>query len=143
LGVIGFEINDMKYVLGWSDSNNIVDGLKIKIISRAKERQINMLEVVSSDSHATSGKRTRKGYYSLGDRSSHNLVSNIFVDLASRALENLRSSDFQIFQSTSTVKLMGSDQFNAYSSALNKSMKITKISVIITSALYLLMIILS
>ena len=41
-----------------------------------------MLEVSSSDSHATSGKRNRKGYYSLGDVSNHDEISRFFFELA-------------------------------------------------------------
>jgi hypothetical protein len=43
----------------------------------------------------------------------------------------------------SKVKLMGSDQFDNYASALNKSMNITKASLAITVIFYLALLIIS
>jgi putative membrane protein len=143
LGVVGFEIDHLKFVLGWSDSNNIVEGLKTKIINKAKESRINMLEVISSDSHSSSGKRTKKGYYSLGDKTDHTLISNIFMDLALHALRGLRTSYFQMLESKDHIKLMGAEQFNIYSSALNQAMKITKICIAVTAVIYLTMLAIS
>jgi putative membrane protein len=143
LGVLILEINHLKFALGWSDSNNITGGLRTKIIKKAKESQINMLEIISSDSHSSSGKRTKKGYYSLGDTTDHTLITNIFIDLALHALQNLRTSGFRILQSRTRVKLMGAEQFDIYSSALNKSMKVTKICIAVTAAIYLTMLAIS
>jgi putative membrane protein len=143
LGVLILEINHLKFALGWSDSNNIAGGLRTKVIEKAKESQINMLEIISSDSHSSSGKRTKKGYYSLGDTTDHTLITNIFIDLALHALQNLRTSGFRILQSRTRVKLMGAEQFDIYSSALNNSMKVTKICIAVTAAIYLTMLAIS
>jgi putative membrane protein len=142
-GVIAFEINDSKYVLGWSDSNNFARGLRHKIIEQAKSNGVHVLELISSDSHTSSGKRTREGYYSLGDKTDQNQIATIFINLARQTLENFRPSEIQVLHSKSKVKLMGADQFHSYSIALEKSMKITKICIALTAAVYLIMLLLS
>jgi putative membrane protein len=138
-----FEINGSKYVLGWSDSNNFARGLRHKIIAQAKDNGVNVLELISSDSHTSSGKRTREGYYSLGDKTDQNQIVDIFINLARQSLENLHPAEIQVMRTKSNVKLMGADQFDSYSFALGKSMKITKICIAFTAAVYSIMLLLS
>jgi putative membrane protein len=99
--------------------------------------------LISSDSHTSSGKRTREGYYSLGDKTDQNQIATIFINLARQTLENFRPSEIQVLHSKSKVKLMGADQFDSYSIALEKSMKITKICIALTAAVYIIMLLLS
>ena len=142
LGVVGFDIDGKHYVIGWTDSNNLSSGLRDKILSRARHEGINMLEIISSDTHSTSGKRNRQGYYSLGDVTNHNLISNVFLDLSEKSQKHSQPSRCQVFHILSKVKLMGQDQFNRYSKALDKSMNISKVSLAITAILYIVMLVL-
>jgi putative membrane protein len=141
LGVVGFEIDGKHYIIGWADSNNLSSGLRDKILGRARQEGINMLEIISSDTHSTSGKRTRQGYYSLGDVTNHNLISNIFLDLSEKSQKDSQPSRCQVFHIKSKVKLMGQDQFNRYSKALDKSMNISKVSLAITAIIYIVMLV--
>ncbi len=141
LGVIGFEIENMCYIIGWADSNNISAGLREKILHAARQDGINMLEIISSDTHSTSGKRTRQGYYSLGDVTNHNLISNVFIDLSKQSLKDSQPSRFQLLHLKSNIKLMGQEQFNRYSAALDKSMNITKVSLAVTTIIYIAMLV--
>lgn len=141
LGVVGFEIDGKQYIIGWADSNNLSSGLRDKILSRARQKSINMLEIITSDTHSTSGKRTRQGYYSLGDVTNHDLISNIFVDLSKKSQKDSQPSRSQVFHIKSKVKLMGQDQFNRYSKALDKSMNISKVSLTITAIIYIVMLV--
>jgi hypothetical protein len=50
-------------------------------------------------------------------------------------------SSFELMSSESTIKVMGKDQFDDYSSALDNSMKVTKIFAGIALAVYIAMII--
>jgi putative membrane protein len=141
LGVVGFEIDGKQYIIGWADSNNLSSGLRDKILRRARQKSINMLEIITSDTHSTSGKRTRQGYYSLGDVTNHNLISNIFLDLSEKSQKDSQPSRCQVFHIKSKVKLMGQDQFNRYSKALDKSMNISKVSLAITAIIYIVMLV--
>jgi putative membrane protein len=137
IGVVNFQINNKNHLIGWSDSNNLVIGLRERILSELNQQGFNMLEICSSDTHFSSGKRTRLGYYALGKVTSYDDIIRTFKDISQKALTNTTSSTFSFLDSFSQLKLMGKDQFDNYATALNKSMNITKGSLAITAALYI------
>ena len=100
-----------------------------------------MLEVCSSDTHSSSGKRTRQGYYALGNVTTDKNIVCAFKEISQKALSNTTStsSSCSYLEGYSEIKLMGSDQFDNYAKALNKSMNITKASLGITVALFIMM----
>jgi putative membrane protein len=104
-----------------------------------------MLEVCSSDTHSSSGKRTRQGYYALGNVTTDKDIVCAFEEISQRALSNTKSTSASssYFEGYSDLKLMGSDQFDNYAKALNKSMTITKVSLGITVALFVIMLYIS
>ena len=141
LGVINFQIDNYDYLVGWSDSNNLVNGLREKILNELNKQGLNMLEVCSSDTHSSSGKRTRQGYYALGNVTTDKDIVCAFEEISQRALSNTKSTpaSSSYYEGYSELKLMGSDQFDNYAKALNKSMTITKVSLAITVALFVIM----
>lgn len=143
IGVLNLHISNKDYLIGWSDSNNLVNGLRIQIIRELKDAGIHMLEICSSDTHSSSGKRTRQGYYALGNVTNEKDIIKVFVEISQKALLKTAPSRFSYLDSYSQVKLMGRDQFDNYASALNKSMNITKISLAITLIFYISMLIIS
>jgi putative membrane protein len=102
-----------------------------------------MLELCSSDTHSTSGKRTRNGYFALGTTSSANDIAEAYIQLCAKAAERAARSTFELASAQSTIKVMGKQQFEDYSSALDRSMTVTKIFVAITVATYIAMLVLS
>ena len=102
-----------------------------------------LLELCSSDTHSTSGKRTREGYFPLGTNSSADDIAAVYSELCAKATERAASSMFELTTAQSTIKVMGQKQFGDYSSALDRSMSITKIFVAITVATYIAMLVLS
>jgi putative membrane protein len=141
IGVINFQIDNHDYLIGWSDSNNLVNGLREKILNELNKQGLNMLEVCSSDTHSSSGKRTRQGYYALGNVTADKDIVCAFKEISQSALSNTKSTSAgsSYFEGYSELKLMGSDQFDNYAKALNKSMTITKVSLGITVALFVIM----
>jgi putative membrane protein len=138
IGVVNFQINNNNHFIGWSDSNNLVIGLRERILSELNQQGLNMLEICSSDTHFSSGKRTRLGYYALGKVTSYGDIIRAFREISQKALTNTTPSTFSFLDSYSQIKLMGKDQFDNYATALNKSMNITKVSLAITAALYII-----
>jgi putative membrane protein len=138
IGVVNFQINNNNHFIGWSDSNNLVIGLRERILSELNQQGFNMLEICSSDTHFSSGKRTRLGYYALGKVTSYGDIIRAFREISQKALTNTAPSTFSFLDSYSQIKLMGKDQFDNYATALNKSMNITKVSLAITAALYII-----
>jgi putative membrane protein len=102
-----------------------------------------MLEICSSDTHSSSGKRTRMGYYALGNVTNYEKIIRAFKEISQKALSNVSSSRFSFLDSYSQLKLMGRDQFDNYAAALNRSMSITKVSLGVTVALYIIMLVIS
>ncbi|MDP9305568.1 MAG: DUF2070 family protein, partial [Thermoproteota archaeon] len=145
IGVINFQIDNHNYLIGWSDSNNLVNGLREKILDELNNQGLNMLEVCSSDTHSSSGKRTRQGYYALGNVTTDKDIVCAFKEISQKAISNTTStsSSSSYLEGYSEIKLMGSDQFDNYAKALNKSMNITKASLGITVALFIMMLYIS
>ena len=143
LAVLIIEIEKKTYALGWADSNNMENGLREYLINELNTKGIKMLEICTSDTHSTSGKRTRQGYYPLGTISAHSEISNMLFNVSNRSIFSACMSNFELLLAKSKIKVMGKDQFNDYSCALDKSMNITKVFLLITIAIVLSMLILS
>ena len=143
LAVLIIEVEKKTYALGWADSNNMKNGLREYLINELNTKGIKMLEICTSDTHSTSGKRTRQGYYPLGTISIHTEIANMLFDMSNRSIVNASMSNFELLVAKSKIKVMGKDQFNDYSWALDKSMNITKVFLLITIAIVLCMLIVS
>ncbi|MDW0144012.1 MAG: DUF2070 family protein [Nitrososphaeraceae archaeon] len=143
IGVLNLLINNEDHLIGWSDSNNLVNGLRIRILRELNKAGINMLEICSSDTHSSSGKRTRQGYYALGNVTNEKDIIRAFSEISSKAMSKTTPSSFSYLDSYSQIKLMGRDQFDNYATALNRSMNITKVSLTITMIFYITMLVIS
>ncbi len=143
LATIVFEANGSQYAIGWADSNNMDNSLRDNVITKLARNGIQMLELCTSDTHSTSGKRTRQGYYALGRITKHDDIAEIYLQLSKKSIEKATSARFELSSSVSMIKVMGKRQFDDYALALNRSMNITKIFLAITSAVFFLMLILS
>jgi putative membrane protein len=143
IGVLDIRINNEDHLIGWSDSNNLVNGLRIRVLRELNNAAINMLDICSSDTHSSSGKRTRQGYYALGNVTNDKDIIGAFREISSKAMSKTTPSSFSYLDSYSQIKLMGRDQFDNYATALNKSMNITKVSLTITVIFYITMLVVS
>jgi putative membrane protein len=141
--MIALEINNDKYVLGWADSNNMENNLRDYIISKLSRAGIKALDICTSDTHSTSGKRTNQGYYALGNRSDHDMIAELFLQLSVNSVNKATPAKFELLGSSCTIKVMGNRQFDDYALALNKSMKLTKAFLAITSVYFVIMLVLS
>jgi len=142
LAVMVIGIDGQNYAIGWADSNNMENKLRDAIVSKISDG-VSMLEVCTSDTHSTSGKRTREGYFALGTTSSHDDIATAYQQICRIAVERVSKSAFDFALSQSTIKVMGNKQFEEYSSALDKSMTITKTFLALTVATYIAMLVMS
>jgi putative membrane protein len=145
LAVLVINVQGRDYAIGWADSNNMENRLRDHVVSHVggDGSGFNLLELCSSDTHSTSGKRTREGYFALGTISSADAIADAFRQLCSQAAKQASKSSFELDSAQSTVKVMGKQQFEDYSSALDRSMNVTKIFLAITVAVYVTMLVLS
>lgn len=142
LATIALQINTGYYVLGWVDSNNMDNSLRGRIVSYISSKGIKMLEICTSDTHSTSGKRTREGYFAFGSVTDGRVASEAFYSLSKKSIENLTSSKFELVAAETSIKVMGKRQFDEYARTLNSSMQLTKVFLLITVVTYTLMLIL-
>ena len=142
LAVLVISIDNKNYVIGWADSNNMENRARDYIVSRIKDNAT-MLEICSSDTHSTSGKRTREGYFALGTTTELDKIATAYIQLCSKATELAAPSAFEITCAQSAIKIMGREQFEDYSSALDRSVNVTKIFIAITVANFIALLVLS
>ena len=142
LAVLVISIENKNYAIGWADSNNMENKARNRIVSKMNDNAT-MLEICSSDTHSTSGKRTREGYFALGTTTNPDEIAKVYVELCSKALEMAARSTFELASAHSAIKVMGKKQFEDYSSALDRSVGVTKVFLGITVASFIAMLILS
>jgi len=142
-GLLTISIKDNEYGLCWCDSNNMKNGIREKIMSTLKQEGHNIIEICTSDTHSTSGKRNTKGYYTLGDTTNETKIIDIFRQLIKLSQKSINESTYEIYKSESKVMVMGNDQFDDYSNALEKSFKVTKIFLGITFVIYIAMLLIT
>src|SRR5918992_1568608 len=142
LAVLVISIDNKNYSIGWADSNNMENTARDYIISKINSN-VTMLEICSSDTHSTSGKRTREGYFALGTTTGLNKIATTYIQLCSKAAETAAESAYEFGYAQSVIKVMGKKQFEDYSGALDRSVNVTKIFIAITVASFVAMLALS
>jgi putative membrane protein len=142
LAVLVIGIDNKNYAIGWADSNNMENTVRDHIVSKINSNAT-MLEICSSDTHSTSGKRTREGYFALGTTTNPDKIAKVYAELCSRAIEMAAGSAFELASAHSAIKVMGKKQFEDYSSALDRSVYVTKVFLAITVASFIAMLVLS
>ena len=135
-------VDNKNYAIGWADSNNMDNIVRNHVVSNIKDN-VTMLEICSSDTHSTSGKRTREGYFALGTIGNLHDIAETYIRLCAKATEMAARSTFEVACAQSAIRVMGKKQFEDYSSALDRSINITKIFVTITVVTYIAMLVLS
>lgn len=141
LAVIAIEVNKKRYAIGWADSNNMDRQVRDAVLSDLNSQGFNMIEVCTSDTHSTSGKRTRHGYYHLGSISDVDEIAKDFRKLAQESFADIQECCFKLLSVESNIKVMGKGQFDDYSKALDRSMNITKVFLAISTVMALSMLI--
>lgn len=142
LAVLVITLDNKNYAIGWADSNNMENTTRDQVVSRINGNAT-MLEICSSDTHSTSGKRTREGYFALGTTTNPDKIAKVYIELCSRAIEMAAGSAFELASAHSAIKVMGKEQFEDYSSALDRSVTVTKVFLAITVASFIAMLIFS
>ena len=127
LGIMCLKIKDQKYFLGWADANNMENGVREKIVKNFADKNYNLLEICTSDTHFARVKaRNKNGYYHLGLITSADKLSNWMLEIAKNAESKITAAKYEILENQTEVKIMGEGIYEDYSKALDNSLKITK-----------------
>jgi putative membrane protein len=127
LGIMCLKIKNQKYFLGWADANNMENGIREKIVKNFADKNYNLLEICTSDTHFARVKaRNKNGYYQLGLITGADKLSNWLLEIAKKAENEMSTAKYEILENPTEVKIMGQGIFEDYSKALDNSLKITK-----------------
>jgi putative membrane protein len=138
LGIMCLKINDKKFFLGWADANNMENGVREKIVQNFADKNYNLLEICTSDTHFARVKaRNKNGYYQLGLMTTADKLSNWLLEIAKKAEEGIGMAKYEILENQTEVKIMGQEIFQDFSKALDNSLRITKMIMIGCAVLFL------
>ncbi|MGQ0606338.1 MAG: DUF2070 family protein [Candidatus Nitrosotenuis sp.] len=127
LGVLCLQINNTKYFLGWSDSNNMENGLREHIVNHFAKNGMSLVELCTSDTHFSSVVvRNRTGYYPFGKIATSDTIAEWYHTIAKQAEKNLEPTSFEILEHKAEVKVMGTAVIEDFSRALDRSLRLTK-----------------
>ena len=127
LGVLCLKINGKKFFLGWSDSNNMENGVREHVVNYFAKNGYSLIELCTSDTHFSSiVVRTRTGYYPFGKITTPDSVAQWYYTIAQQAEKNLEPTSFEILEHKANVKVMGGAILEDFSKALDRSLLLTK-----------------
>jgi putative membrane protein len=107
------------------DGNNVIIGLRKKILDTLAEIGINEGEVFTTDTHAVNAiVMDARGYHPVGEAMNQDLLINYIKKAAKSAMENLEPAEGAwATDSVPNVKVIGERQIAAMSTLLEKGMK--------------------
>ncbi len=142
MGVMAFRIGERSFAIGWADSNNMARGMRENILSHLEKNDTSMVEVCTSDTHFTSGSaRNRTGYFTFGSLTPSEAAGRWYLEMSRRAHARAGDAEYDLVGASSEVKIMGEEQFEDYSSALDRALNATKVSLGATVAVYIAMLV--
>jgi putative membrane protein len=143
LAVLALQVDKKWNLLCWADSNNMKNGLREEVLEKLTDQDKPIVEICTSDTHSTSGKRTRNGYFALGELSEKDSILQAFQALSLRAMESAKVSSMELYKVISNIKVMGSKQLDDYSSVLDRSMRLTKVFLLALMVMFVSMVLLT
>jgi putative membrane protein len=94
ISVIVTEVGEQRVAYVTIDGNNMVSGLREKILSALKELGIAEGEVLTTDTHSVCGIiRSARGYNLVGEAIDHSKLISYIKEAAERALENMEPAE--------------------------------------------------
>ncbi|MBE19031.1 MAG: hypothetical protein CMO11_03530 [Thaumarchaeota archaeon] len=122
IGMILLKINGKTYEILGVDANNMVLGLREKLMVKSS-----LIEICTSDTHYNASKVMNKlGYSPLGSISSEEDISSVINKLERRAKQSLEKGIFSIKYNTARVRVLGSSLLDDYSIGMDKVFNIAK-----------------
>jgi putative membrane protein len=130
--VVAFRVNDQTAAYVVIDGNNIVSGLREKILSALKRIGIDTGEVFSTDTHSVSGLVLgERGYHPIGEAMSHEKLINSIEQAAASALASLEPAraGFRMV-SVPNVRVIGRERLESLSLLTDKGLRRAKQAII-------------
>jgi putative membrane protein len=147
ISVIVVEVDDQKIAYVTIDGNNMVSGLRDKILSALKELGIDDGEVLTTDTHSVCGMiRSARGYNLVGEAIDHLKLISYIKEAAIHALGNMESVEASWrTEVIPNVKVIGEQQITELTVLADKTTKRARrlaVSVFPTAAVSLVLLLL-
>jgi putative membrane protein len=147
ISVIAVEVDDQKVAYVTIDGNNMVSGLRDKILSTLKELGIDDGEVLTTDTHSVCGMiRSERGYNLVGEVIDHLKLISYIKDATIHALDNMESVEASWrTEVIPNVKVIGEQQITELTVLADKTTQRAKrlaVSLFPTAALSLVLLLL-
>ncbi len=125
--VIVTKTGDQKAAYVTIDGNNMVSGLREKILSSLNEIGIDEGEVLTTDTHVVTGTLTSRGYHPVGEAISHEKLIDYINQTTLKALEDLEPADIAWrIKTIPQVKVIGGNQIEALCRLTEKTLQQAK-----------------
>ncbi|MHA1626493.1 MAG: DUF2070 family protein [Candidatus Asgardarchaeia archaeon] len=127
LSVAVFEIDDKDYALIVFDGNNMIPGLRERIIASVKEFGIEDAEVLTTDTHEVNGIKVEGfGYHPLGEKGDWEYLINEVNSAVKEAMDDLEDGEFDVRRVEVYVDCMGGRNTSLLPMMASVSMKVAK-----------------
>ncbi|MFX1565160.1 MAG: DUF2070 family protein [Promethearchaeota archaeon] len=115
----------MAYVL--IDGNNMVIGLREKLVHALVPKYVDFAEIMTSDTHQTAAISASNGYSPIGELIPHKELTDLIIELVTEATSNLRLADVSLFHGETTpLTVMGEGTAEKLTSLIPVSANIAK-----------------
>jgi putative membrane protein len=131
------EALDQKIAYVVIDGNNIISGLREKLLAALGAAGFNESEVFTTDTHAVSAIVTgRRGYHPVGEAMDQELLTRIIIDVAKKAEENLEAATAGCAQLVvPQVRVIGEARLKSMTTLVDRAIQRIKQTVIPVFAL--------
>ena len=121
------EVAGQKMAYALIDGNNMVVGLREKIVHALVPRFVDAAEVMTTDTHQTAVVSSQNGYSPIGEQIPHSDLISIITELAEKASSHLEPGTVEIFQGeTQPLRIMGEGTVEKLTSLIPVSANVAK-----------------
>ena len=125
VSILEVEGKTIAYVL--VDGNNMVVGLREKIVNALVPQYVDVAEIMTSDTHQTAAISASNGYSPIGELIPHEDLTNLIIQLVTEAHKNLEPGNVAIYQGvTEPLVVMGEGTAGKLTSLIPVSAGIAK-----------------
>ena len=120
IGILSLDLGGSRYAIVVADSNNMILGLREKVIEDLKLSKFELLEFCTSDTHSMAAKiMNSKGYFNLGEDTLPELLIKTVRSLVKQAVKSSEPAHVNLSLSKANVKIMGEDLLNKLDYTIN------------------------
>ncbi len=121
------EVAGQKTAFVLIDGNNMIIGLREKIVNALVPQHVDAAEIMTSDTHQTTAISSSNGYSPIGEQIPHDELTNLIVELVTEVSTNLELGTVALYQGTTDpLMVMGEGTVEKLTSLVPISASVAK-----------------